>query len=141
MEEWYTKGSQRDDSCESTDLLVRIQLLRQMKKTSFKVPIYDCKVVYIVTRNFKKAAKSMKQKLRGDANDNCGIAFRLNNDCLKYIIMVKPKYKKSWDTISHEALHTANAILDDRGIGVSLSNDEAQAYLMGYIIGKIEKRS
>lgn len=35
--------------------------------------------------------------------------------------------------IAHEAVHAANGILEGIGAGISTSNDEAQAYLVGWV--------
>ena len=40
-------------------------------------------------------------------------------------------------TITHESIHAANCILHGAGVGVTLENDEAQAYLAGWIAKKI----
>lgn len=39
--------------------------------------------------------------------------------------------------IAHEALHVTNYILHCTGVGVTLENDEAQAYLLGWITKKL----
>lgn len=37
-------------------------------------------------------------------------------------------------TLAHEAVHAANYMLDRAGVKMSYENDEAQAYLVGYIV-------
>jgi hypothetical protein len=37
-------------------------------------------------------------------------------------------------TLSHEAVHAANYMLDRAGVKISFENDEAQAYLVGHIV-------
>lgn len=39
--------------------------------------------------------------------------------------------------ITHECLHAATAIMDNRGIPVNLENDEVTAYIQSYIVQKI----
>jgi hypothetical protein len=36
--------------------------------------------------------------------------------------------------LAHECLHTANNVLQDRGVHADWENDEAQAYLCGYLV-------
>lgn len=113
--------------------------MKKLKKDvikEFNIPIYDCKVKYIITYDFLAAGRKIKEELRLDINDNRGLAFKTDS---AFVIMVKPRYRKSWDTIAHEALHVTNFILDDRGVKGSYKNDEAQAYLLSYIVRKIQK--
>lgn len=37
-------------------------------------------------------------------------------------------------TLAHEAVHSANYMLDRAGVKMSFENDEAQAYLVGHIV-------
>ena len=116
--------------------------MKKLKKNIVKeinVPIYGCKITYIVTYDFIKTARKYKDELCLDSNECRGLAFRLGGSRHSYMILVKPRYRKAWDTIAHEALHVANFILEDRGIKGSYKNDEAQAYLLSYIIEEIQK--
>lgn len=106
---------------------------------TFKIPIYECNVVVAFSDNFRKTGKKFKQKLRSEANDNSGLAFKMNQFCTEYMILIRHKYKRDLGVISHEALHITNYILGDRGVKVTLYNDEAQTYLLGYIMNKINK--
>jgi hypothetical protein len=40
-------------------------------------------------------------------------------------------------TIAHEALHLSHKIMTDRGMKVDAENDEAQAYLLGWLVNQI----
>lgn len=42
-------------------------------------------------------------------------------------------------TIAHEALHATNFICDSVGILEDYNNDEAQAYLLGWLVDKIDE--
>jgi len=42
-------------------------------------------------------------------------------------------------TITHEATHIKNFIFQDCGQGLDLVNDEAEAYLMGFLVKEISK--
>lgn len=50
-----------------------------------------------------------------------------------YVIYMK---KKSISTLAHECLHITNMILERANVKVDLDNDEAQAYLLGWMIKK-----
>lgn len=52
----------------------------------------------------------------------------------KYIIWIGKKY--NIPTLVHESLHICNMILARAGVGVDIKNDEAQAYLLAWIIKK-----
>ena len=53
-----------------------------------------------------------------------------------YVIWVKGSGKKYISALAHECLHITNMILNNRGVGITLDNDEAQAYLMEFIFKK-----
>ena len=50
-----------------------------------------------------------------------------------WIVFKNTKSSLNINTMSHEAAHATNAILNSRGIKPSFSNDEAQAYLSGWV--------
>lgn len=105
----------------------------------FKVPIYNCDVYFIVSNNFLITARNkFKIELALSVNQDRGIAIKGENG-YSYIILIKHKFINHWDTITHESLHITNYILSDRGIECNMTNDEAQTYLLGYIIEKIQK--
>lgn len=107
-----------------------------MKELKFKVPIYNSNVVYIETDDFIDYYKKIKVSYDNTDNDCYGLAFRGPKS---YIILVKTSHKDDWSVIAHEALHVSNMILNSRGVEIDTSNDEASAYLMSYIIEKIQK--
>ena len=43
-------------------------------------------------------------------------------------------------TVAHEALHAANYMLKHAGVKISAENDEAQAYLVGWLVGEFLKK-
>lgn len=53
-----------------------------------------------------------------------------------YVVWTKKTGKKALSTLTHECLHVANMILKAKGISVDLENDEAQAYLLGWLVKK-----
>lgn len=112
--------------------------MKKFEKVLIEVPIYNCNIMYIVAKNFLKAGRAIGEELSLDSNENCGLAFKIGEGCTDYCILVKPKYKNTWSTLAHEALHITNFILEDRGVKGSYKNDEAQAYLLSYIVDAIQ---
>jgi hypothetical protein len=55
-----------------------------------------------------------------------------------YVIYLR---KKNISTLAHECLHVANMILERANVKVDLDNDEAQAYLLGFLIKKCLNRN
>jgi hypothetical protein len=103
----------------------------------FKVPIYNVDIVFIVTKDILLEGRKHKLEFDLDINDSKGICF--NSTIQKKIyIFIKEKHLK-WSTITHECLHATNYILSSRGVEVTTENDEAQAYLLGYIVGKVQE--
>lgn len=45
-------------------------------------------------------------------------------------------YASSPSALAHEAFHASNIVLEQRGIKADTDNDEAQAYLIGWIFSK-----
>ncbi len=88
------------------------------------------------TNDFIACAHGFGVELRADANQQQAMAFTKNSTgeyCMMFSI--EPKLH----TIAHEALHTVNSILFDRGVEVSTKNDEAQAYLLSWVVDQIDK--
>lgn len=56
------------------------------------------------------------------------------------IILRRTTYKQRLiETIIHESFHATHAIMDKVGMQLSIENDEAFAYLLGFISGSIFK--
>lgn len=104
------------------------------RKFEFTIPIYNCITTVIVCDNFVKHAKKLGEDLELSANDSIGFAFKLNGGSSNYVMLIKKERVTDWSTVAHEALHIANFTLEDRGIKCSVKNDEAQAYLLSYIL-------
>jgi hypothetical protein len=60
-----------------------------------------------------------------------------NNYALAVVFDGREKYEV--DTITHEVIHVKNIIMNFAGIKHDYSNDEAEAYLSGWIAGEIHK--
>lgn len=101
-----------------------------------KIPIYFGELLVIFNDDFEEVTK--KYRLDIEEPNNCGgWSIQMSNGlgATRYMIILQKTTRHS--IISHEALHTVNRILFDRGIESDYSNDEAECYLIGYIIKEI----
>lgn len=108
-----------------------------MKALKIEVPIYNCSIIVKFTNNFKKYMKKQGTQLSKSYNDSKGLCMSIDKTHTIFI-MIKKRRMYDWDTIAHESLHATNEILENRGVGTSYKNDEAQTYLLGFIINKIQ---
>lgn len=106
-------------------------MLLIMKKT-FKIPIYTGKIKIIITNKFSKTLK--QYKIHTDLSYDA-VMFTHKN---KYIMVFDKKYI-NYSVIAHEIVHTVNVIFKEHHLLLDVDNDEAQAYLTGWIMEKFEK--
>ena len=107
-----------------------------MKRKTIKIPIYFGTLVIYKGNNWRKIEKKYNLK----STKGClGFAFSLDekNKPSQFIVCVPKKYDAG--VVAHEALHLTNFILKERGINADYDNDEAQAYLIGWIVTEIYK--
>ena len=102
-----------------------------MRKKSIKIPIYFGKLTFVITDDFKKVDKVFKTEI-GNKNYD-GVFFEMQDE---YVIALK---KTDISVIAHECVHAVNAIYLNCHIELDRVNDEPQAYLMGWIIGELDK--
>lgn len=109
-----------------------------MNKIDFKIkiPIYNQTVRYIVSDDFINIYQQHNMSYTEDDNECLGI-----NLYMKGIntIIIKESHKNDWAIIAHECLHAVNRVLEHVGVEVDTKNDEAQAYLLSFLIKKIQK--
>lgn len=118
------------------------------------VPIYDAQIIVFVeptpklvkenlkykNKNLKYSKEeiiSLKQRILEDLyrSTNATVYSRSNSN-LQAVVFKKPI--KSCAVIAHEAFHLAIAILNYAGLHLSISSEEAYAYLLEYIFAEIE---
>lgn len=107
-----------------------------MKTTKIKIPIYFGKLVILRAKNFKE----IESKFGFDStNSYASFTFKRvkKNGAARYYIALKKNTSNS--VIAHEVVHLVNYIFDHNGIELDLKNDEAQAYLTGWIFEQISK--
>lgn len=108
-----------------------------MKQYKKQIPIYSASVIIIFSKDFIADTHKIGIELRGDAKEFDGMCFRHNKKPFTYVIVLSKN--ASPGTIAHEALHAANYCLQDAGVEVTTQNDEAQAYLLGWVVKQIYK--
>lgn len=102
---------------------------------TFKIPIYNGKLKFIITNDIPRAVKTLPKAMRVMNGENChGLSLFMHP---LYVIIVDCD---SYDTVSHEIGHVARALMSDIGFKVTPSNDEPLAYLEGYLSDQIFKR-
>lgn len=107
------------------------------KYRKVQIPIYFGTLHIAFSKNFVKTAKKFKVELKDSANDYLGLAVRISDKkACKYLILIN---RNTPDVIAHEALHITNYILEDCGITIDTTNDEVQAYLLGWVVTQVIK--
>lgn len=95
------------------------------------IPIYDCTATVVVTNSFKKAA--IKAGYDGNVGGMYAAVFRYPDRPREYTVVFHKK-ATSPGNIAHEALHLLHDIMEHVGMGANLNDDEAQCYLLGFIV-------
>ena len=106
-----------------------------MRKT-LSIPIYDAEVTVVVTKKFEKAA--LEAGYNGELTGKDAAVFRYPDNPGKYVVVFH-KDSLSPGNIAHEALHLLHDIMEHVGMGPELNDDEAQAYLIGFIVDGIHQ--
>lgn len=107
-----------------------------MKKRKVEIPIYHGFLTIISYTKYKKIQK----KYNLDDIKSCDAFVFSIADKRGIEHYYAAFYKKTQaETISHEVCHLVNLIFEDRGLKLDSGNDEAQAYLNGFLFRKIYK--
>ena len=104
------------------------------KSKTIEIPIFFGKLILIQTNDRGFIKEKYLKEVEVDLDMFEGLSFRnyQRSGYSMYVIWVNENI--TLEGLAHESLHTANYILKDRMVGVTLENDEAQAYLMGWIL-------
>jgi hypothetical protein len=102
-----------------------------MKITRIKVPIYTREVRVVYSTDMDAVTK--KFDLRAGAEKYDAFCFRKGDYIYAVFQSAEPHI------IAHECVHLVNMIFDDVHVEPDLLNDEPQAYLVGWLFGKIYK--
>ena len=109
------------------------------KQIKFTLPIYDQDICFINTNDYIKL-----NRLHNTNEDSEPLAFAstlYNKKGIRYYaIVVNTKHSEiSIGIIAHECLHIVNMIFGVVGIKADNGNDEAQAYLLEYLMNEAMK--
>jgi hypothetical protein len=100
-----------------------------MRKT-LSIPIYDCKVDVVVTKEFDEAVvdAGWMENTEGD-----GIVLHYTDNSSFFVVIFREGCT-SPGNIAHEALHLTLKIMQARDIKFDFKNQEPIAYLHGFVV-------
>lgn len=100
-------------------------------KVKIEIPIYFGELVITQSKSLKKIGKKFEFE---NITHNAACAFPVykKNGYAKYYMCFTKELTP--EIIAHEALHVTNMIMYDRGLELDPNNDEAQAYLLGWVV-------
>lgn len=104
-----------------------------MIKETVEIPIYRGKLTIILDKNLsyiEKKFKTLSLKNYG------AVALRHNKEPRHYVVAFECIDNS---LIAHEVVHIVNYVFQDTGVELDIRNDEAQAYLTGWLFSEIEK--
>lgn len=122
-----------------------------IKTKEFELPVYGAGVVFIYTNSFEEAAKFAethgfheKDVKTLAAGSWVGYTFNVTDDNIQgksysYIFILKKDKYSEINIISHEITHAVYEILTIRGLRFNKHNEEAYAYLIGYLNEEFHK--
>lgn len=107
-----------------------------MRKKKINIPLYGGKLIIHQSNNFKKLEK--KYNLT-DTSGCDALAFQLNkkNGCGRFFMLFEKNITPS--IIAHECNHIVNLIFKHCYVDLDLENDEAQSYLLGWLVKQCHK--
>lgn len=105
-----------------------------MSKTIIKVPLYECKVLLIVTSSMEELQQHVmkKKKATVDVLDTYGVVFNWGN--AEYVLALKED-SLSHNLLAHELFHLTMAITTD----IDIVDEESQAWLNGHLTENVYK--
>ena len=107
------------------------------KQKIFKIPIFGGKVIVAQGGDIHKVSKKFKvtwneEESKESLDGVYGFVFNyLDESKRRYLVWFKEE--PSVNTIVHECVHIVNRLFMDIGLELDERNDEAQAYVTGYI--------
>lgn len=106
-----------------------------MIKETIKIPIYFGNLVILQLENLSEINKDYNLNL-GINHEACVFDEISPKGIHNYVIAFEAKV--TLKIIAHECIHLVNRVFIDRGIKLDLTNDEPQAYLMGWFFEQCE---
>ena len=112
--------------------VMNIPMVDKMKRKTINIPIYNSSLTIIFDKDFSYIEK----KYGTESLSNYGAITMRNPFKFGHYIVAFTHTKEG--IIAHEIVHLVNYIFKDKGIKLDVENDEAQAYLTGWLYDKIE---
>jgi len=111
---------------------------KYFRLTEKEIPLYRGKLIVILTDDLER----LRQEVPGFEGENIFAHTVYGNrngwqGCFIILNFKAELQKVTLGTVAHEALHAAMFICDARGISVTAENDEAAAYLTGWVVDEI----
>lgn len=107
-----------------------------MKKRTIPIPIYNGKLVIIITDNLQ----SIEEEYNLTSTEGCSaVAFATTNKSGGTIHVMAFKGVPTEDVVAHESLHITNDILASCHAKLDPHNDEPQAYLLSWVVRQYYK--
>ena len=104
-----------------------------MKVKKIEVPIYNCDLTIILTKDLNEVVK--KYKLPGNWGEFGALTFEDKSKYRDYVVAFTDANHLS--NIAHEIVHIKNYIFLGINAKVDLRNDEPEAYLIGWLFDQI----
>ena len=105
------------------------------KSKNIKLLTYNCSVSFVICDKLKQTVNRIYRKLKViNKFDMEAEGVAITADIDNYFVVLDLSYL-SHDTIAHELYHTVVRVTEDRLI----SDEEAQAWLMGYLSAEMYK--
>ena len=103
-----------------------------------KIPIYDCTLTIVIDEDIDSCFKAVG--MRSDEGELKYLAVALDKlgSVDKGILLPKTTLSKH-GIIAHECKHVVNFIFLDKGIKLDAENDEAECYLLDWIVTEVYK--
>ena|SRR5690554_557853 len=113
-----------------------------MKKQVKEIPIYGSKLIFIDSTNTEKLRRHFPDMLNEDEEVYAHAISGGYKGDNSYFILVNSNHssvKLTHGTIAHEAAHVVSDIITYVGIRFDHTNQEAFAYLIGYVVDEFYK--
>ena len=105
--------------------------MNRIIKHKVQIPLYRSHLIIICADDIEEVAK--KYKVEGVSRDLYdAYVFRYKGN---YVYVQEPSV--TYGVIAHEAKHIVNYLFADTGVKLDVENDEAECYLLGWLVDKI----
>lgn len=107
----------------------------KMKKVKTRIPIYDRGLIIIITKDVNSALFDVAPE-EYDEDESESEATVVNDKKGRMNLIIVPD--ANINTICHESFHIALTTLEDAGMELTHSSEEAYAYLVGWVAEEIQ---